>query len=78
MQPDGHLTPVCCSMHVSEELLELVPGLVWAVLTPGGEQPTQPENLRLPTRPPRHKRPEPSPSFTETMLILVVIHFLFE
>ena len=65
-------------MHVSEVLLELVPGLVWTVLTPGGEQPTQSENLRLPTRPPRHKRPEPSPSFTETMLILVVIHFLFE
>jgi len=61
-----------------EELVELVPGLVWAVLSPGGEQPTQPENLRLPTRPPRHKHTEPSPSFTETMLILVVIHFLFE
>merc|ERR1711892_1474565 len=61
-----------------EELLELVPGLVWAVLTPGGEQPTQSENLRLPTRPPRHRPKEPSPSFTETMLILVVIHLLFE
>jgi len=61
-----------------EELLELVPGLVWAVLRPGGEAPTQPENLRLPTRPPRHKHKEPSPSFLETMLILVVIHFLFE
>merc|ERR1712241_1081086 len=59
------------STESKEELLELVPGLVWAVLTPGGEQPTQSENLRLPTRPPRHKRPEPSPSFTETMLILV-------
>jgi hypothetical protein len=67
-----------CIVPVSEELLELVPGLVWAVLTPDGEAHAQPENLRLPTRPPRHKHKEPSPSFTETMLILVVIHMLFE
>ena len=67
------------AVSISEELLELVPGLVWAVMRPGGEAPTQSENLRLPTRAPRRAGPgEPSPSFTETMLILLVIHFLFE
>ena len=64
------------SLRVSEQLLELVPGLVWAVLQPGPDSPTPPENLVLPTRRPRHE--QPSPSFIETMFILVLIHFLFE
>ena len=62
---------------VSEQLVELVPGLVWAVVQAGpASAPTPAENLVLPTRRPRHE--QPSPSFIETMLILVLIHFLFE
>ena len=53
-----------------------MPGLVWAVVQPGPDSPTPPENLVLPTRRPRHE--QPSPSFIETMFILVLIHFLFE
>ena len=65
-----------CSLRVSEQLLELVPGLVWAVVRPGPDLATPPENLVLPTRRPGTE--QPSPSFLETMLILILIHFLFE
>ena len=66
--------------HVSEELLELVPDLIWAVVEPGQGHPDtdrgHPENLVLPTRHPRHE--QPSPSFLETLFILILIHLLFE
>merc|ERR1712025_889129 len=52
-----------------EELLELVPGLVWAVLKQGQEAETPSENLRPPTRPPRRPphRPELEASLLETL-----------
>ena len=63
--------------HVSEELVEIVPGLIWAVIKPGSKdhslQPS--ENLILPTP---HSPSQPSPSFIETMFILILIHILFE
>ena len=59
--------------HVSEELLELIPGLLWAVVEPGAEADRSPENLVMAPRP-----QQPSPSFLETMFILILIHILFE
>merc|ERR1712098_910702 len=63
-----------------EELLELVPGLGWAVLKQGQEAETPSENLRPPTRPPRRPphRPELEASLLETLLIVLLIHLLFE
>ena len=62
--------------HVSEELLELVPDLIWAVVEPGKgdvNRDSLPENLVMPRR---HE--QPSPSFLETLFILILIHLLFE
>jgi len=62
-----------------EELVELVPGLVWAVIEPGSEEPTRSENLRPPTARPRHTlASEQEASLLETLLILVLIHLMFE
>ena len=71
-RPESQVKSPC----VSEQLVELVPGLVWVVVQPGPDSPGPPENLVLPTRRPRHE--QTSPSFIETMLILLLIHFLFE
>merc|ERR1712061_722223 len=63
----------------AEELLELVPGLVWAVINSGEEEPTRSENLRPPTVPPRRTMArEEQASLLETLLILALIHLLFE
>ena len=62
--------------HVSEELIELVPDLIWAVVKTGeGEQglSSSSENLVMAPSP-----DQPSPSFLETMFILILIHLLFE
>ena len=62
--------------HVSEELIELVPGLIWAVVDAGkGEAglSSSSENLVMAPSP-----DQPSPSFLETMFILILIHLLFE
>lgn len=62
--------------HVSEELIELVPGLIWAVVETGqGEAglSSSSENLVMAPSP-----EQPSPSFLETMFILILIHLLFE
>ena len=62
--------------HVSEELIELVPDLIWAVVRAGeGEQglSSSSENLVMAPSP-----DQPSPSFLETMFILILIHLLFE
>jgi len=58
-------------------LIELVPGLVWYVARPGrpAGEAGQPENLRPP--PPPHN-PPPEPSLPETLVIVAIIHFLFE
>lgn len=64
---------------VPEELVELVPGLVWAVVAPGAEEPTRGENLRPPTQPPRSQMAlTEEASLVETLLILALIHLLFE
>ena len=57
-----------------------MPGLVWAVLQAGPDSQglSPPENLVLPTRRPGPGHEQPSPSFIETMLILLLIHFLLE
>ena len=75
-QAESEVKPL--TLRVSEQLLELVPGLVWAVVRPGPDLATPPENLVLPTRRPGGHEQQPSPSFIETMLILILIHFLFE
>merc|ERR1719222_1879690 len=63
----------------AEELLELVPGIVWAVVNHGAEEPTRSENLRPPTVPPRRAMArEEQASLIETLLILALIHLLFE
>ena len=38
-------------LYVSEELLELVPGLVWAVINSGEEEPTRSQNISVPNLP---------------------------
>ena len=64
---------------VSEELVELVPGLVWAVVVPGAEEPTRAENLRPPTVAPRRRMAmDQEATLLETLLILALIHLLFE
>lgn len=62
--------------HVSEELIELVPDLIWAIVKTGeGESglSSSSENLVMAPSP-----DQPSPSFLETMFILILIHLLFE
>ena len=64
---------------VPEELVELVPGLVWVVVAPGAGAATRPENLRPPTAPPRRALArQGEASLLETLLILALIHLLFE
>lgn len=60
-----------------EELVELVPDLVWYIKRPGRdlEAGAQPENLRLPAH--SHIKP-PEPSLRETLLIVTLIHLMFE
>ena len=64
-------------INVSEELVELVPDLIWAVVGTGQGRPDlhqQPsENLVMPRR-----QETASPSFIETMFILILIHIMFE
>ena len=65
-------------INVSEELVELVPDLIWAVVGAGQGRPDlhqQPsENLVMP----RLRQETASPSFIETMFILILIHIMFE
>ncbi len=61
-----------------EELIEIVPDLVWYIVRPGrqGAEPaSRPENLRLPVHTPANP---PEPSLRETLVIVALIHLLFE
>ena len=59
--------------------MELVPGLVWVVVKEGEEQRTKREGLHGPTLPPRRTlASRQEASFLETLLIVALIHLLFE